>query len=112
MPDWCHLTPPPLRPTQHSHRPQHCHPRFDPRVHKLRALIADLAACHQGLVALAAELPIAGERFAWLAEVRSAVECVHSDLLDDAVGTLQHVIEAKEIELRSEFLARQNILND
>ncbi len=111
MPDWCHLTPPPNRPSQ-GEPASPCHPRFDPRVLELRALLADLDSCRRGLSALAAELPLASERFSWLAEVRSAIECVHIDLLDDAIETLQHVLDADEITLRRDFLSRRKAFND
>ena len=75
----------------------------------LAAAIA-LRSIDESLAALAEPLPPPGERFDVLAELRAAIDCVRSDLLSDAMTTLERAATMSEGELHERFCERRQLL--
>ena len=62
--------------------------------------------CEQ-LQQLAQKLPKRSRRFEALAELRSAMDCVRTDLLDDAIETLRFAADLTEENLQQRFEERR-----
>ena len=73
-------------------------------------LADDLRALDALIGGIAQELPGAGESFDVLAEVGEGLRCVKTDLLADAIETLQVLATVDEAELRRRFEQRQSWL--
>lgn len=76
----------------------------------IRAVTADLRALDALVGGIAQELPRAGESFDVLAEVGEGLRCVRTDLLADAIETLDALATLEDTELRRRFERRQGWL--
>jgi hypothetical protein len=70
----------------------------------------ELRGLDRQLAEIAADLPQANGEFDILAELRGAVDAVRSDLLADAIATLDTASTATESGLRCRFTERQGWL--
>ena len=73
----------------------------------VRKLASRLRRLDGQLATLSSELPEPVAEFEAAAELRGIVECVRSDLLADAITTLEAASERDEIGLRMELVKRQ-----
>ena len=76
---------------------------------QVRELLVDLECLDQRLAHLCAQLPEPGEEFVALAEVRGLLSCVRTDLLADAIETLEKAATRDEAGLRLVFARRQHL---
>lgn len=70
---------------------------------QLSALVAELRELDRRLEDLIEPLPAGDGSFKVLAEIRGTVETVRTDLLDDAIATLEALAVASDRELRRRF---------
>ena len=70
----------------------------------------DLRRIEGRIARLCAALPAAGDDFAPLGELRDTLHCVNSDLIADAIKTLERAATRGEAELRRDFDQRQLLL--
>ncbi len=76
----------------------------------IRTLAADLRALDALIGGIAQELPQGGTTFEALAELGEGLRCVRTDLLADAIETLDALATLDEAELRRRFERRQGWL--
>jgi len=120
MPDYRDCTPPSPPSTDPDPLPHRSRDRGDgsdgspPTLSDARRALdgaaGELRAVDRRLAELARRLPVPGERFSALAELRGAVDCVRADLLADAVDTLTTAASRGEPALRRAFLERRRRL--
>ena len=77
---------------------------------ELLAAAISLRGIDESLAGLAEELPTPGDRFDALAELRGAIDCVRSDLLSDAMTTLERAAILSEGELYRHYCERRRVL--
>jgi hypothetical protein len=76
----------------------------------IQRLANDLRGIESRMANLCATLPEPGEDFDPLAEMWGALHCVNSDLIADAIKTLQLAATRDEADLRRHFDQRQQLL--
>ncbi len=76
----------------------------------LLAKAIELRAIEESLAALVEDLPTPDARFGALEELRGMVDCVRSDLLSDAMMTLERAAITSEGDLHRLFYERQRQL--
>jgi hypothetical protein len=82
-------------------------PSFRQVQNELQLTVVQLRQLGERLLALARRLPQPSRTFESVAELRAAMDCVHNDLIEDAIETLRCAACLSEDQLQARFEERR-----